>query len=121
MAVLDLVHISHRYTKGGAFGGRQSNQVLFDVSLSLDAGSTVALVGESGCGKTTLGKIAADVVRPSEGSVCFEGRDVQFIHQEPYASLNPTRTVADTLTAPLRRHKIARNKREALSKVDELL
>ena len=136
MAVLDLVHISHRYTRGGVLGGRQSNQVLFDVSLSLDAGSTVALVGESGCGKTTLGKIAADVVRPSEGSVCFGGRDVrrmskaeymafrravQFIHQEPYASLNPTRTVADTLTAPLRRHKIARNRREALTKVDELL
>ena len=50
MAVLDLVHISHRYTKGGAFGGRQSNQVLFDVSLSLDAGSTVALVGTDATG-----------------------------------------------------------------------
>lgn len=136
MAVLELAHISHRYTQGGLLSGRRSNQVLFDVSISLDKGSSIALVGESGCGKTTLGKIAADVMRATEGSVRYHGRDihqmgkadymtfrrgVQFVHQEPYASLNPTHTVSDILAAPLRRHKRVRNKREARARVDELL
>ena len=136
MALLELEHISHRYEVGGILGGRRGNQVLFDVSLSLETGSTIALVGESGCGKTTLGKIAADAVTPSEGAVRFDGhalrgmskeqylayrRAVQFIHQEPYASLNPTHTVLTTLGAPLRRHHMVRTGKEAVSRVAELL
>ncbi|HEY8287235.1 MAG TPA: ABC transporter ATP-binding protein [Chloroflexota bacterium] len=136
MGLLELEHISHSYGQSGTYGSRRGHQVLFDVSLSLEPGGILALVGESGCGKTTVAKIAADVVVPTEGRVRYENRDlrrlgrseylvyrrgVQYIHQDPYASLNPTRTVFDTLSAPLRRHKIARGRGEQRLKVDELL
>src|SRR5579883_552733 len=136
MALLELAQIDHSYTQSGTYGAGRAHQVLFDVSLDLNPGSIVALVGESGCGKTTLAKIAANVVKPTAGTVSYDGRDlrhlrqsaymtyrrsVQYIHQDPYASLNPTHTVFETLAAPLRRHGIARGGRALRAKVDELL
>jgi oligopeptide/dipeptide ABC transporter ATP-binding protein len=86
------------------------------VSFELGTSEVLALVGESGCGKSTVGKIVADVVPPSSGEILLDGRDlnslrggerdrfsrrIQIIHQDPYAALNPVRTVAQTLAAPL--------------------
>jgi len=136
LALLELENIAHEYRRGGILGGSTANRVLHGISLELVAGATVALVGESGCGKTTLGKIVADLVRPSEGRVVFDGkaisdmsrseyatfrRSVQFIHQEPYASLNPTSTVGRILEAPLKAHGITKNRREGHARVGELL
>ncbi|WP_164974735.1 oligopeptide/dipeptide ABC transporter ATP-binding protein [Halegenticoccus tardaugens] len=92
------------------------------VSLDIYENDVVALVGESGCGKTTLGKTAIGVQRPTGGSVTYRGQDVweakagggeipyekirrslQIIHQDPGSALNPNRTVMRTLTAPLKR------------------
>jgi peptide/nickel transport system ATP-binding protein len=107
-----------------------------DVTLEIPSGSTVCLVGESGCGKTTTGRLLAGIVRPTRGRVLFEGNDVwhavgkdraryrrsvQLVHQDPYASLNPVRTVAQTLTAPLLHHGIARGGRDATRRAAELL
>jgi peptide/nickel transport system ATP-binding protein len=93
-----------------------------DLSLALDHGQTVCIVGESGCGKTTTGRMLAGLLRPTSGRLLFEGKDVwrtkgadlarfrravQLVHQDPYASLNPTRTVAATLAPPLAKHKKA--------------
>jgi len=90
-----------------------------DVSITIDEGEIVCLVGESGCGKTTTGKIIAGLLKPSSGQVLFHGQEitriaaanqrqyrlgVQMIHQDPYASLNPSRTVYEQLAAPLQRH-----------------
>ena len=107
-----------------------------EVSLRVGAGEVLCLVGESGSGKTTAARLAAGLAPPTSGSVRFEGedlatmtrparrsyrRDVQYIHQDPYASLNPIRSIQSTLSIPLRRHGLAKNRQEVVDKVDELL
>jgi len=111
-------------------------RALDGVSLTIGEGETICLVGESGCGKTTTGKISAGLRRPTAGQVLFRGRDiwtltgrdweeyrsaVQMIHQDPYSSLNPSRTVAQTLSAPLFRHGLARDRRGARDRIYQLL
>jgi len=115
MSELDVDRVTHSYPTS-------PRPVLTDVSLGLDTAQTVAIVGESGCGKTTLGRLIAGLYRPSSGTIRFDGRDiwslnrrehkawrrkVQMIHQDPYGSLNPGLTLAGTLAPGLLRHKLA--------------
>ncbi|MGP4975477.1 ABC transporter ATP-binding protein [Brachybacterium tyrofermentans] len=107
-----------------------------DVSLSVGPGEVLCLVGESGSGKTTTARLAAGLASPTSGTVRYEGKDlsamtraerreyrraVQYIHQDPYASLNPIRSVRSTLAIPLKRHGLARSAAEVDKRVDELL
>lgn len=116
MTMMELVEVSHRY--GGAASGLN---VLDHVNLELAPKEIAAVVGESGCGKTTLGRIVTGLVRPLAGEVRFEGveisrlgrradrryrRAVQLVHQDPYASLNPALPIGDILGAAMLHHGI---------------
>jgi peptide/nickel transport system ATP-binding protein len=73
-----------------------------DVSFEIQGGETLALVGESGCGKSTVARLIVGLYRPTEGRVEFRGKRMQMIFQDPYASLNPRWRVRDIVAEPLR-------------------
>lgn len=127
--LLSVQDVTHVYAKG------DGRTVLDHVNLDVAANDLVAIVGESGCGKTTLGKVAAGLVKPARGQVVFAGRDiwslsarehkawrpsVQLIHQDPYSSLNPGLTIGTVLSAGLLRNKLC-SRREVKERVLEVL
>jgi peptide/nickel transport system ATP-binding protein len=103
--------------KGGLFGGTVDQfKAVNDVSFKIKKGKTFGLVGESGCGKTTLGRSILRLVEPAAGSIIYDGKDIthfkheelrqlrkkmQIIFQDPYSSLNPRMTISDILMEPL--------------------
>jgi len=106
-----------------------------DVSFSIRQGETLGLVGESGCGKTTTGRVILRLMEATSGEASFEGRNIfklskeelrrmrrnmQIIFQDPYSSLNPRMTVGDIIGEPLEIHNLARGK-EKVRRVQELL
>lgn len=115
---------------------RATIKAVDDVSLEIRAGEIVCLVGESGCGKTTIGKMLAGVLPVSSGKILFRNQNiatlrraarktyrlsVQMIHQDPYASLNPAQTISGILAAPLTHHGIAHGAAAARKRARELL
>ena len=101
------------------------------VSFAINEGECVGLVGESGCGKTTLGRTLLQLIEPTAGTIQFAGqaitdlrtfrRQAQMIFQDPYGSLNPRMTVGKIITEPLRIHKLSKNKSDEQARVAELL
>lgn len=116
MSLLEVRDVSHTYATG------TGRPVLNNINLTAEAGEVIAIVGESGCGKTTLGRMIAGLHQPTQGTIAFDGADinalkgrarkqwrrrVQMVHQDPYGSLNPGLTLGSTLAPGMLQHKLA--------------
>ena len=114
---------------------KQKVGAVVDVSFDIEEGQIMALVGESGCGKTTIGKIIVGLFECTGGEVIYKGknvkkmnaqekaeyrREVQMVHQDSYAALNPSRTIFNSLKDPMIKHGIVKTKEEAYDKLIEL-
>ena len=117
----------------GAFSTKPLKAV-DDVSFSIHRGETLGLVGESGCGKTTVGRTLLHLYKPTSGEIFFDGKKIEtkkdlldyrkksaMVFQDPYSSLNPRMTVSDIIAEPLDVHKMYATKKEREERVLELM
>ena len=135
--IFQVKNLVKEFTVGGGFGKEEIFRALHGVSFDLYAGRTLALVGESGCGKSTCARLMTKVYPATEGEILFNGRDistlksrkdildyrsrVQMVFQDPFGSFNPTHTIEHHLTRPLKIHKQVANKAALEARLKELL
>jgi peptide/nickel transport system ATP-binding protein len=121
--LLEVNHLSKFFTIETNIFGKTTSvlKAVDDVSFQIYKGEALGLVGESGCGKSTIGKMLVDLYKPTQGEIIFEGKDlarlkdkerrkyckdIQLIFQDPYASLNPRMTIGDIVAEPIRINKL---------------
>ena len=138
MNLLEVKNLKvHFPIKHGLFSRARSHvKAVDDVSLHVAPGETVGLVGESGCGKTTLGRAIIRLVEPNAGSILFEGEDItrlagdelrkrrrkfQMIFQDPYGSLNPRMTVEQIIGEAIDIHGLADSAAARRARINDLL
>jgi peptide/nickel transport system ATP-binding protein len=136
--ILDVRNLKKHFPiRGGLFGGvKDWVKAVDDVSLQVRKGRTLGLVGESGCGKTTLGRCLLRLIEPTAGEILYKGtnltslsseemrkirRKLQIIFQDPYASLNPRMTVGDAIIEPMNIHKLGENAKERKAMAEDLM
>jgi oligopeptide/dipeptide ABC transporter ATP-binding protein len=137
--VLEVRDLVKEYPVRGGLLRRETNTVkaVNGISLTLERGKTLGLVGETGCGKSTVGRCLVNLVTPTSGSVLVDGQDlskltakelraarrrIQLVFQDPYASLDPRQSISSILIEPLRLHKLAQGQEnQRISELAELV
>jgi oligopeptide/dipeptide ABC transporter ATP-binding protein len=139
--LLEVENLTKYFTLNGDMvsriaGKTQTLKAVDDISFHVNAGETLGLVGESGCGKSTTGRLITRLVEPTSGAIRLKGedllafdtkrmqavrKDVQLVFQDPYSSLNPRKTVMQILARPLEIHGMANDWRSKRERVLELL
>jgi len=137
MAILEVENLTKRFKNrsGLLFGKKDYTTAVDNASFSIEKGKVMGLVGESGCGKTTLGRLILRLVEKDSGTIKFKGKDVhcwskeelrqkrkemQMIFQHPYSALNPKMKILDTVTEAIKLHHQDCTKEEVIDKAKEL-
>jgi oligopeptide transport system ATP-binding protein len=136
-AILEARNLKKHFIKtSGMISRKLTVKAVDGVSFDIRQGETLGLVGESGCGKTTVGRTLIGLYKPTAGSVLYKGEDLvsadkdkwvkyrrqmQMIFQDPYSSLNPRMTVGDIVGEPIDIHKLAAGKKERMERIEHLL
>ncbi len=136
--LLKIEHLSTWFPKNQSFFGQANTftKAVNDVSFDVYQGETFGLVGESGCGKTTLSRTILKLIKPTSGKIIFDEidistlsekemrpmrKDIQIIFQDPYSSLNPIQTIGDALIEPLIVHNILENNQQRKDYIIDLM
>ena len=131
--LVEVEHLKQYFNVKTGFGKSAVLKAVDDVSFNIRPGETLGLVGESGCGKTTVGRSILRLYEPTGGIVRFDGekvtknniqtlrKEMQMVFQDPYSSLDPRMTVEDIIGEPLDVHHLCRNKKERREKVLDLM
>jgi len=132
--LVEIEHLQQYFPiAGGKIFENRVVKAVDDVSFYINQGETFGLVGESGCGKTTIGRTILRLYEPTAGKIIYDGQDIthvkmlpyrrkmQIVFQDPYASLNPRMTVGDIVGEAIDIHKLAANKKERRDRIVELL
>lgn len=132
--MLEVIHLTKQFTQG--FLKKETTFAVEDVSFHVLTGKALGIMGTSGSGKSTVGRLIAGLIRPTSGQIVYQGtvltnlpaaqrklfhRKLQMVFQHPGLALDPRQTIADALLEPLYVHKLVQSRHQALSKLDSLL
>ncbi len=137
--LVEIEHLQQYFPAGGRGKNKKVVQAVDDVSFFINKGETLGLVGESGCGKTTVGRTILRLYEPTDGKIVYDGnvifdkknkvsvnmlpyrRKMQMVFQDPYASLDPRMTIGDIVGEAIDIHKLTANKKERRDRIISLL
>ena len=132
--LVEIKHLKEYFNINVGFFKSKYLKAVDDVSFSIKKGETLGLVGESGCGKTTVGRTILNLYKPTDGEIWYDGKLIKtkndikefrkkatMVFQDPYSSLNPRMTVSDIIGEPLDIHKLYKTKEERRERILELM
>ncbi len=132
--IIDVRHLKEYFDINMGMFRSKPLKAVDDVTFSIQPGETLGLVGESGCGKTTVGRTILHLYKPTAGEIYYKGKKIEskadiqsfrqkaaMVFQDPYSSLNPRMTVADIIGEPLDVHKLYKTKQERHDRILELM
>ena len=132
--LVEVKHLKEYFNINTGMFSSKPLKAVDDVSFSIRRGETLGLVGESGCGKTTVGRTLLHLYKPTDGEIWFDGKQIvskkdiaeyrkktAMVFQDPYSSLNPRMTVADIIGEPLDVHKMYKSEAERKERILELM